>query len=238
MSFLFSHSRLLLPAAALLAMQATAAEPKSEGLTAAQILERLAKTYSSSQTYRDTGVVTTVYIEADGKRSVERPFTTAFIRPDRLRFEYRDKIINNKERHYIIWTAAGQIQTWWDVTPGVKKPKSLARALAGAKLVSGGSAHTVPALLLPNEVIGTRLTDLSDGTRLPDDKLDALDCFRIQGKLDETSVTLWIDNAAGLLRRLDSTEKFEKFRTETTTTYDPVINAEVPAKLLDFNPPK
>ena len=62
MPLLFSHFRLLLPAATLWVMPATAAEPKVAAPTAPQILERLAQTYGSAQTYRDTGVVKTVFI--------------------------------------------------------------------------------------------------------------------------------------------------------------------------------
>ena len=225
---------LLLPAVLLL--QAIAAEPKPEALTAPQVLERLAKAYSTAQTYRDTGVVKTVFVEAEGRRTVERSFTTVFIRPDRIRFDYVDKLVSGKERHYIVWAQAGNIQTWWDVTPGIRKPKTIGKALAGAGNVSGGAAQTVPALLLPNEVSGLSLTDLMDPKRLEDAKAGPADCFRIQGKSGKSPTTLWIDQSSFLLRRIDTEEKFDKFRTETTTTYEAELNKEIPDKLLHFNP--
>ena len=50
--------------------------------------------------------------------------------------------------------------------------------------------------------------------------------------------TLWIDKATLLLRRVDEQTTFETFQTETTTTYEPVINGTVSEELLTFNPPK
>ena len=110
--------------ATLLQTRAVAEEPKPDTLTAKEILERVANVYAKCKSYRDSGVVKTVFIWTDRKRTVEKPFTTAFVRPDRFRFEYK-----NKARRYIVWRKGNDVQTWWDVTPGTKKPKSLALAL-------------------------------------------------------------------------------------------------------------
>lgn len=65
---------------------------QQEALTPKQILARMAKAYSECKSYSDTGLVKTVYISDNGrKRIVEKPFTTAFIRPDRFRFEYKEQ---------------------------------------------------------------------------------------------------------------------------------------------------
>ena len=60
----------------------TADEPKQDKLPAKQILDRMAKTYAECKSYHDSGLVKTVFIQAAGKRTVEKPFTTAFVRPD------------------------------------------------------------------------------------------------------------------------------------------------------------
>ena len=44
-----------------------------------------------------------------------------------------------------VWRDGKDVQTWWDLTPGIKKPESFALALAGATGVSSSSSHTVPA---------------------------------------------------------------------------------------------
>jgi len=212
-------------------------EPKPEALKAEDVLGRMAKVYSGCKSYRDSGVVKTVFVQANGNRTVEKPFTTVFLRPDRFRFEFKENNGRGQERRYIIWRKGKEVQTWWDIKPGVEKPESLNLALAGATGVSDLSAHTVPALLLPKEVEGRRLMDMTEAKRIDDAKLDKVDCFRIEGKFGGNPTTLWIDQKSFLVRQIDAQNKFDDFRTETTTTYDPAIDDEIPDKKLEFDPP-
>ncbi len=230
--------RFLLLASGLLATlprtHAMSEEPRPDKIRASQILEHVAEAYAKCKSYRDSGVVKTVLIGPDRKRTRERkPFTTAFVRPDRFRFEYKDKKSRN-----IIWRRGDDVQTWWDVKPGIEKPKSLGLALAGATGASSGSAHTVPALLMPDEAAGRRLTDITKPKRVEDAKLDGLDCFRIQGQFGDSPTTIWVDKRAFLVRRIDSQMMLDDSRTEITTTYKPVINGKISEKRLEFDPPK
>lgn len=111
-------------------------------------------------------------------------------------------------------------------------------ALAGATGVSGGSAHTVPALLLANEVGGRRLTDITEAKAVEEARLDKVDCFRIEGKFGDSPTTIWIDKKTFLVRRIDAQNAFSGFRSEQTTTYDPAIDEEIVDKKLDFDSPK
>ena len=115
--------------AALLLPLVSAGESKQDTLTAKKVVERMVKTYASCKTYRDSGIVRTVFIQAGRDRTEEKPFSTAFVRPDRFRFEYKEKKRDKKEYRYIIWRKGKDVQTWWDVTPGIKKPQSLRLAL-------------------------------------------------------------------------------------------------------------
>ena len=216
----------------------SADEPKPEVLNAQDVLDRMAKAYAGCQSYRDSGVVKSVFVRGEGNRTEEISFTTAFIRPDRFRFEYKQKGRGIQELHHIVWSKGKEVHEWWSIKPGVEEPKSLGLALAGATGVSGGSAHTVPALLLPKEVRGRRLTQIAEAKRVEDAKLDMVDCFRVEGKFDESPMTLWIDQRSFLVRRIDAQKKFDDFRVEETTTYDPAINEEIPKKSLEFDPPK
>jgi outer membrane lipoprotein-sorting protein len=222
---------------AVVVLPVSADEPNPEALKAQDVLDRMAKVYAGCKSYRDSGVVKTVFIQDANNHTVEKPFTTAFVRPDRFRFEYKEKQ-DGQERRYLVWRKGKEVQTWWDIKPGIEKPESLDLALAGATGVSGVSAHTVPALLLPNEVGGRRLTDMTGAKRIEDAKLDKVDCFRIEGKYADSPMTLWIDKKTFLVRRIDSQQKFGNFRTEATTTYDPVTDDEIPDKKLEFDPPK
>jgi outer membrane lipoprotein-sorting protein len=216
----------------------SADQAKEAPLTAEQILQRMAETYASCKSYRDSGIVSIVFIDAGGKRTEEKPFTTAFIRPDRFRFEYTESKGDRERYRYIVWRKGNDVRTWWDVIPGVRQLQSLGLALAGATGVSGGSAHTVPALLLPDEVGGRRLTDVTEARRVKDAKLGKVECFRIQCKYADSPMTLWIEAKTFLVRRIDEQTNFGSFRTEETTTYRPVMNEQIPDKMLEFGPPE
>ena len=52
-----------------------------------QILDRMTKTYADCKSYRDSGVVTTLFVMAGNRdRTMEKHFTTAFVCPRRLPF--------------------------------------------------------------------------------------------------------------------------------------------------------
>jgi outer membrane lipoprotein-sorting protein len=220
--------------------------PEKDPLKAQDVLDRMAKAYASCKSYRDSGVVKTVFFGATGNFTAEKPFATAFVRPDRFRFEYKEKQGLGLENRYIVWRRGKEVQTWWDIKPGVEKLDSLELALSGATGVSGGSARTVPALLLPKEVHGQRLTEITEVKRVEDAKLDKFDCFRLEGKFIlqleakfiNSPTTIWIDKKTFLVRRIDAQMKFDDFRTEETTSYEPAVDEEIPDKMLAFDPPE
>ena len=68
-------------------VESAAQQRESPPFTAEEVLQRTARRYASCKSYRDSGFVNSVEIDAKGKKVTERRFTTAFIRPDRFRFE-------------------------------------------------------------------------------------------------------------------------------------------------------
>jgi outer membrane lipoprotein-sorting protein len=215
---------------------ASAEEPKPDALAARDVLDRMAKTYAECKSYRDSGMGKIKIIEPQGKFVQATSFSTVFVRPKRFRFEYTQKQMFFETRR-ILWCNGNEVKSWWSVQPGIKKEESLGMAVAGATGVSGGSAHTIPALLLPNEVGGRCLTDLTEAKRIEDDHIGKVACFRINGNYGDSPMTLWLDQKQFLVRRMDSQRKFKDFRTEETTTYEPVIEEKIAEKLLEFNPP-
>jgi hypothetical protein len=178
-----------------------------------------------------------VYLERLGRRTEERPFRTAFVRPDRFRFEYQETGFFGAKRRYIVSRVGSKVQTWWDVRPGIEAPESLNSALGAATGVSGGSAHTIPVLLLPGEVEGRRLTDMTDVKRIADATLGGVDCFRVEGTYANVPRTVWVEQKTFLVRRIEFESTFPSFRTQETTTYEPVVDKPVAQELLEFNPP-
>jgi RNA polymerase sigma factor (sigma-70 family) len=210
-------------------------EAKPDNLPAQQIVDRMLKLYSDCKSYLDSGTVKTLFVENGGKRTVEEPFTTAFERPDRFRFEYKETI-GDRQMRFIIWSNAKQVQTWWDVKPGIDKPESLDLPLGGAAGVSGNSSLNIPQLLLPDKM-GWRRLALTEPKRAEDGKLDKVECYRVEGKYGGNPITIWIDKKSYLVRRIDEEAMFDNFRTEQTTTYDPTIDEKITDKMLEFDAP-
>lgn len=223
-----------------------------DALTAEQILQSMAQTYANCRSYYDSGMVKMIFFMADGERTSEKPFTTAFVRPDRFRFEYTEQLADGRESRYIVWQSGPLVQIWWSIESDEfldALDSSLASALAGGTGISGGSAHTVPALLLPDEIRGWRLMDMTEARRIEDAKLDeggcevtvssgqGDDCYRIQGQHADSPIILWIEKKTFLVRRIDREHQFEDFRTEMTTTYSPVIDGEITEGMLEFGAP-
>ena len=230
-------TRLLVCVAAvalLLPLHAAADPPEPDGPSAKQIVGRMAKAYADCKSYRDSGVVTTLFVQDSGNRTVDRPFITAFVRPGRFRFEYTDKSSNQQSR-YIIWSNGQEVQTWWDIKPGVQKPESLGFAVGVAAGVSGGSSNRIPGMLMPDMAGGG--IHISVAERIEDGNLGTVECFRLEGKYVNNPITLWIDKKSYLVRRIDEQAEFDNFHAETTTTYDPFIDEKIADNLLEFSPP-
>jgi len=206
---------------------------------ARQILDKMAHAYSSCKSYKDEGVVTTVFFDSNGrKRTTKKPFTTAFVRPGRFRFEFKERRGEEEWDRYIVWRDGKSVRTWWSVRPGINNLKSLSMALSGATGVSGGSAHRIPSLLMPDELVDFCFTHLTDLELLDDEDVDGVLCFKIQGKDFRGEVnTLWIEKRSYLVWKIVGYSKFPDFRTETTTTYKPQFNVDVRPEELEFNPP-
>ncbi len=222
----------------------------AQALTLEALLDRVRRTYSEAKTYQDKGVVTTTFFKPDGAEmmAAEKPFSTAFVRPDRFRFEYRQKREGDAKasRYLIARDASGKVRRWWDVRPGVEEGGSLYMALAGATGVSDGSANTVPSLLLTDDRHGGNWTKHKELVLLEDAETAGRRCHRVQLTIPpipntpaQGSVyTYWVDAESFLLRRIESKTTFPDFFAKSVTTYEPILNGEVPDAALAFDPPE
>lgn len=222
----------------LLSQRSGAAEPSlTNDLTAPDIISRMREAYATSNSYSDSGMVKEVYIRASGTRIIEKPFATAFVRPDRFRFEFTERIRGDRERRFIIYRRGGDLQVHWDIDKELKYD-SIDRAVAAATGVSGESAITIPAMLLPEEIKWRRAIRFDKPERTEDATLGDVDCFRIHDVIGGNPVTFWIDKEEYLLRRIYLEMAFDDFRLRRTTTYKPVSNGEVTDPMLEFKAPE
>ena len=218
--------------------------------TAGEILAEMARVYASCQSYRDKGQATSVYADDGRERHDEMVFRTAFVRPDRFRFELRFRFDESARwRCCIVWVSGEEVQTVDHDGPlaqliqdalakDASVPEaayhtdrfrlSLNMAIGAATGVSGGSAHMVPALLLPDLIGGARLTDLKNPALLASEAYERAYCFRVEGQTPNGSVkTLWIDQASFLLRRVETRRPSTPDGTPSIVAYEPQLNAAI-----------
>src|SRR5688572_17628389 len=196
-----------------------------QSLSAQQILDRTMSVYASCNSYVDEGEVRTIFLQRNGRRTVIKPFTTAFVRPSDFRFEYQDRRGEEEWNSYIIWKDAESVKTWWAIRPGVETPRDLPYALGAAAGVSSGSSSTVPTLLMPEMTLGNRIKSLSELKLIGEEAVSGRNAYKIEGTdLRKNNLTLWVDSESMLIVKIFQKVSFENFETETTTTYKPQIN--------------
>jgi len=208
--------------------------------------------YRNCRSYRDHGEVRTTLLTDGGRAGSDRPFKTAFVRPDRFRFQFTDTGLGERSSEYVVWTDGDEVRSWWDAKPGVRNAGTLQDGLRIAAGVSGGSSIRIPGLLLPGSVGEGPLIIAAERISNATDR-DA-PCIRIKGKSQRTpytltqgtqtltvqdeSITLWIDRATLLLRKVEDRKTFDTYKSESTTTYTPEIDIEIPPEQLTFTAPQ
>jgi hypothetical protein len=207
-----------------------------DNMTAREIIDRMQSTYANSRTYRDSGVVEMIFT-GSVNQTIRKPFTTAFVRPDRFRYAFEEKKPGGQDRVFIIHREGESVQAYWTLQDDLKF-ESLDRAVAAATGVSNGSAVTVPAMLLPEEITWRRGLRFNQPQRIDDQNFEGADCFRLQDLILSTiPATFWIDKKTMLLKKIYREQQFENFRTRETTVYRPILDAEMSTRSLDFNAP-
>lgn len=225
--------------------------PDASEPTPVQIIAAMEKVYATCKSYRDTGEVSSVSRTDGGQFGSQQPFSTAFVRPGRFRFEFTDRGLGDRSSRFLIWLEEGNVLSWWDAKPGLRQAETLQQALGAASGLSGDTSIRVPGLLMPREV--GRGSRLIAPERLPDAEAQGATCWRISGKgrptpyslsiggravtVQDETVTFWIDRERFLLLKVEEKRSFDTYRSVRTTTYSPQLNVEIPDLDLTFTPP-
>ena len=201
----------------------------SHSVDARELLERMSHVYGVCRSYQDVGRTETP-TESKGRWSATpQTFRTVFVRPDRFRFEFWER-----GKRYVVWRHGADVRTWWDLEPIVERPASLHEALGPAIGVTARTANTIAVLLMRDELSGwSRLNELENPSRLPDERLGQTECFRVQGRLDGSMRTLWLDKGTLLIRRVEEQLPFA-FAPKATTTYDAAVDRDIAESALAF----
>jgi hypothetical protein len=193
----------------------------TSGISASDLLRSAEAAYASRKVYADEGDVTLVMRR--GPASWERttqvfPFRTMFIRPDRFRFELREKAIGPEEEWHrsVTWWDGNTVRGWWTVQPVARTYPTLGNALAVHLGVSGTASAATARLLMParesNSPMGelhSSLVEASTAKVIGRERIGDADCWRIEGThASGTMRSLWIDSRDSLLRQIASSFVF------------------------------
>ncbi|MFM1897316.1 MAG: hypothetical protein RLZZ385_2390 [Pseudomonadota bacterium] len=232
---------LSLPPLLLHGCTATIVDPGSLG--AQDILAAVARTYAEAQTYVDEGRLEEAVQTRGMTITTDRPFSIAFVRPDKFRFQFTDpngiRLDSGRTSNIsIVWRDGDDVQSWWDLNAGVQQHRDLATALTGPAGISRSAALITPALLLPGEVSEEALTDMPNARRLEDQPCGELQCFRIEGDFGDGRPVIWVDQSQYLVRRVENIFTVRDNRYFITLFYEPRIDIDVPDDALAFAPPQ
>jgi peroxiredoxin len=213
---------------------------------ATDLLQEMDAAYANASSYEDSGTVTTVFSGASS-HAQKLSFETAFVRHQRFRFEYR----SNREfrgralgsERMVIWSDFAHTYTEWTTVPGIDDDgPNLGFALGAAAGVSSGSSMTIATLLLHYGARSRRLqlrAPAVDG----DEAIDGHACWRVKGANRRGDpMTVWIDRATHLIRKIETSHHFATFDTNTTTVFQPeidrpVVEAHLQPPDVTANPP-
>lgn len=164
------------------------------------LLRRMADAYAGCKTYRDEGVVSTTFFAAR-KRTERLPFSTRFDRTRGFLFEFRSRRGEDDWDQYAVWSENGSARRWWSLMPGRMEADSLGLALAGGTGISGGSAHRVPHLLMPELSRGGREPAPAETMACPE--ASQRNCVVVERPYGfGSSEQIWIDADALLIRKV------------------------------------
>ena len=201
-------------------------------MTANEVMQKSEKVYANCKSYTDTGYVKTVFMNKKGKKiNVSKLiFSTSYIRPNKFRFEYAEMRAGELQGQYIVWKNDEKVKTYWELM-GEENPKSLSMALAGATGVSGGSALTIPSLLIITVCRNPLITRINNPTLLAEQKDEnGIICFLIKGNNEN----IWIQKETFLISKIEEYTEFDDFNTKSVTAYNPQVNIEIPENNLKF----
>jgi hypothetical protein len=205
-------------------------------LSPREIRDKMVSVYASCSSYADQGQVKTTFFKQSGPLTRNKPFSTAFVRPSRFRFEFEDPGFSGRGNHYIVWRDESAIRSWWTIKPETRTFETLALALAGATGVSGGSAINVPSMLMGDLGDTHRIQTLTQLNLTGEERIEDKTAYRIEGRdWRNNLLTIWIDKETFLILKIHEKQKLQDVESEETTTFEPQININISPDKLAFN---
>ena len=243
----------LIGTAFLISCQAGEIKPDKEISTSPssiEVLGKVAETYKGMTSYQDEGISFTEFKRSGADHTMERHFITTFSRPGQFKFEFTQPAASGGGiDRYVVWMNNKEVKSWWTIGSKVEAHESLGNAIAGATGVSGGTAYTIPSILLKEAAWKNETWISPSGSYRIDDGIErGIDCFRVQRLTSSKArvvhdiempsskgkVTYWVSKTDYLLLRVEEETDFGSFSTIAKVQYFPIINTAIPDAAFNF----
>lgn len=181
----------------------------SSSASAESLIAEIARRYAEMSSYQDEGEVLQA-LDA-GAEPIRTRFTTHFRRPGLFRFAFAsphpfpllahvitEHVSGADKRGAYAWTKT------YEEDPEIEDEVSLSMAVAGATGISGGAAHTIGSLLIPEEVGGLSISELRDASIIGGgETFDGADCLLISAPHPiGGEISLWVERKTFILRKV------------------------------------
>ena len=221
---------------ALAAPSLLGAEPEP---SAEEIVKRMQARYAAMESYSDEGHVVS-FFESDNPFTSEKSFSTAFVRPGHLRFQFTrhtGPLGQSDDNLYVVWAAGKEARSWWTTTGELVTHESIERALAGPTGISSQAVVMITGLLLPEHQWSSPLEGIQSPFLAGTERVGDHECFRIEATVRNHAGpwTIWIDREVFLVRRVER-ESYSGCMVRTTMSFAPVADPTIPLTTFEFTP--
>lgn len=177
----------------------------AEDITPSEIFEKVKTAYTSMDTYKSQGTITS-NIDTDGRKiSTETSFSIMLKKPNLYLISWTQESSSGMPQSGAVWSDGAQSYLYIGAMNAYSKVGSDELALGGATGISGGAAFTIPSLFL--SVFKEQLDPFS---RLRDPQIEKTEkvgqenCYVISGSSSVSKKeTLWVSKTSYLIKKYD-----------------------------------
>ncbi len=167
-------------------------------MDAKSIFDHMLNKYKNCKSYKDEGqVITTYSTESKQHPPQQITFKTFFVRPSYFRFYWQDGYSDGNT----VWCDGKKCHTYflgkWE------EQEHMSAAIAGATGVSSGSAHTIPRLLMPDQVAGRSLAEFTSIELVKEVLSKDAELIHLKGTWKTQKQDIWLDRIKMYIARLE-----------------------------------
>ena len=207
-------------------------------MSAKQILDKVASAYAKCKSYIDSGKSITESTMKNGSKDTFRiAFHTALRRGTftiKYRFAYRVNYFGTGyNKATVLWHDGQRTMISERGSVEFEKEESLGRATAGLTGLSSGTAHDIPALLMPKLIGGRKLTEVTTLKPPKQEKLGKHVCYCLEGLYGDSKIVLWIEKNSFLILKIVQYYTVNEKPYVQIISYVPKMNEEIPNRLFE-----